>query len=106
MPRNHLRIALVFFFIGAIVPGLLLLTWQDYFLHTTVFAQSRFVDAAFALWPTGIQIMMVPHPDHGAGLTATIAVLVIQNAILYSVVCLLVAWMIGQLRHRHLSLPR
>lgn len=102
MQRRTLRIALDFFRLGAAIPLVLLLLWRMFFEHARVGVQDRFLDLAFVLWPTGIQILVLPHPESSFGHVLTIAILVIENAILYSVVALAVHWIVARVRHVHL----
>jgi hypothetical protein len=106
MQRKTWHIATDFFIVGAAVPILLLLVWTQFFEHgASIAVQEAFLKVAFVLWPTGMQILVVPHFEAGSGHTLTIAIMVAQNAILYSIVALLVAWVVGRLRH-HAHTPQ
>jgi hypothetical protein len=102
MQRKTLSIALEFFRIGAAIPLILLLLWSVFFEHARTGIQDRFLNLAFLLWPTGIQILAVPLPEGSFGQIATIAIMVIENAILYSIIALLIHWIVVRLRHSHL----
>jgi hypothetical protein len=100
MQRKTFHIALDFFAVGAAVPALLLLIWKLFFEHHfAIAAENTFLKIAMILWPTGMQILVVPHGEGDLGHAIAIAILVVQNALLYSVVALLVAWVIGRVRH-------
>jgi hypothetical protein len=102
MQRRALHIAIYFFRLGAVIPLILLLLWSVFLEHAPTGAQDRFISLAFVLWPTGMQILVVPHPESGLGHALTIAILVIENAILYSIVALAVHWIVVRVRHMHL----
>jgi len=97
MQRRTFRIALDLFLAGAMIPLMLLLVWRELMENATIAAQHTFLKVAFVLWPTGMQILVVPHAPLGDALT--IAILILQNAILYSVVALLVLWILRRVRH-------
>jgi len=101
MQRSTKNLAFLFFRLGAAVPLVLLLLWRMFFEHATVAVQDLFFNLAFVLWPTGIQILVVPHPQGSIGSALTIAILIVQNAILYSVAALLVHWIVVRVRHTH-----
>jgi hypothetical protein len=102
MQRRTLHIALDFFRVGAVIPLILLLLWSVFLEHAPTGVQDRFISLAFLLWPTGMQILAVPHPESSLGHVFTIAIFVIENAILYSMMALLVHWIVVRLRHVHL----
>ena len=101
MQRNTKHLALFFFRVGAVIPLLLLLCWRLFFAQSSIAVQNRFLNLAFTLWPTGIQIVLVPHPEGSLGNALTIAALVVQNALLYSIAALLVHWIVVRVRHVH-----
>lgn len=101
MQYRNLHLAVNFLRIGAIVPLVLLLLWRVFFEQAQTVVRDWFIQVAFVLWPTSIQILYVPHPHNGVGHAFTIAILVIENAILYSIVALLVHWIVVRVRHSH-----
>ncbi len=101
MQRKAAHIARDFFLVGAVVPLVLLTIWRFFFEQSHLISQRRFLDAAFLLWPTGMQILVVPHPESSFGHIVTIAIFVLENAVLYSVVALLVNWIVTRVRHTH-----
>lgn len=101
MQRNILRLAVKFFRLGAAIPLILLLLWRVFFERAPLGVQKRFLDFAFLLWPTGMEILVVPHLEGSIGHVLTIAIMVIQNAVLYSIIALLVHWIVSRMRHRH-----
>jgi hypothetical protein len=103
MQRKTLHIALDFFRVGAVIPLILLLLWRMFFEGARTGVQDRFINLAFVLWPTGMQILVVPHPEGSLGHVLTIAILVIENAILYSIAALLVHWIVVRMRHTNLG---
>lgn len=99
MERSTRHLALNFLRIGTIIPLVLLLLWRVFFEHAQNPVRDWFIQLAFVLWPTSMQILYVPHPEHGVGHALTIAIFVIENAILYSLVALLVHWIVVRLKH-------
>lgn len=98
MQRRTFHIVLDFFFIGAVVPVVLLSIWRSFFEHAAVVAQERFLQIAMVLWPTGLQILVVPHGENALGHDLAIAIMVVQNAILYSTLALVVHWLVARMR--------
>lgn len=104
MQRKTLRLATDFFLIGAAVPVILLLIWRIFFEnHVRLAAQAAFLRVAFILWPTGMQILVVPHGESPWAHNLSIVMMIVQNAILYSIVALLVAWIIHRVRGQRLG---
>ncbi len=97
--QRRLRFALDFFLVGAAVPLVLLFVWQTFFANARLIVQDRFLQVAMVLWPTGLQILVVPHWHGIYGMAFTIAILVVQNAILYSIIALVVHWLVARVRH-------
>ncbi len=102
MQRKTLHLVLDFFLIGAAVPVILLVIWRLFFENAPVAAQTYFLKIAMVLWPAGMQIMVVPHLEGSFGISLTIAILILQNAILYSIVALIVHWLVARMRHRRI----
>ncbi len=106
MQYKNLHFAVTFLRIGTIVPLLLLLLWRVVFEQAGTAIRDWFIQIAFVLWPTAVQILFVPHPHGGLGHAFTIAILIVENAILYSIVALAVHWIVvrvqhGYVRHAH-----
>lgn len=102
MQRKTLHIARDFFFLGGIIPVVLLIVWRLWFEYRAGMAAQRlFVKVALVLWPAGLQMLFVPHAEGDWGRNWTIAVMIAQNAILYSLIALAAAWVIGRIRHHH-----
>jgi hypothetical protein len=99
MLRKNLRLCLDCFFAGAAVPVVFLVLWNWHFEHASFAAQDRFLRAAVTLWPTSLQILVVPHGESSIGYGVTIAIMVVQNAILYAIIGLVVHWLVARMRH-------
>ncbi len=102
MQYRNLHLAANFLRIGTIVPLVLLFLWRVFFEQAQTVVREWFIQLAFVLWPTSIQILYVPHPHSPLGHAFTIVIFVIENAILYSIVALLVHWIVVRVRHVHL----
>lgn len=107
MKRKSLHLAVDFFLLGAVVPLSLMLLWHTVIERSSSAAsQGAFVKLAFILWPASIQILVVPHAHGEWGYALTIAILVLQNAILYSVIALLIHWLVCRRREHHIRQSR
>lgn len=101
MQRKTLHIAREFFFLGGIIPVVLLILWRLWFESSAGLAAQRlFLKIALVLWPTGLQMLFVPHAEGGWGHAWTIAIMIAQNALVYSLIALAVGWVIARARHR------
>jgi hypothetical protein len=102
MQRKTLHLALDFFLLGAAIPLILLVLWQLSFAHAGIVAQDRFLQIAMALWPAGMQMMFVPHGESWFGHALAIFIMIVQNAILYSIIALVVHWLVARIRHQRI----
>lgn len=108
MQRRTLHIARDFFLLGAIIPVVLLIVWRLWFeTHAGLAAQRLFLKIALVFWPAGLQMLFVPLAGGDWGRDWTIAAMIAQNAVLYSLIALAVTWVLGRVRHHHhIAQPR
>jgi len=99
MPRRLVRIAVAFGIAGVFIPLLLMVLYGAVVYNAPPASQRAFRDLAVFLWPTGMALASEPG-RHWTAVERGVATLVtiMENAVLYTVLGLLIGYMLQLLR--------